>query len=251
MTQGQERAAGRVTSRGMLSILLAAWALAAEPTLQQRFITEVARRSLAGLRTDLDGPCLTPAEAGRRTIDWGPYGENTKKVMTEVALAMGITPTAMAGWPALPVDVSIPEVDELDKVPWEYAARCFPAPPALPPPTASPSWEADVDSAVVHAGSRRVLVRVHAKWCAADTQMDSEAWSDPAALAVIQRCFVPVAIDVTEKTEAEDAIVKRLGVSGIPAWVVVDSSSSPVAPPAFGCQSAATVISDLTALCPP
>lgn len=210
-------------------------ATASAESMQERFTREVARRTLAGLRKDLEGPCLAREEAGQRTIAWMPYGANTRRVMGEVAAELKIAPAEIAAWKPLGSNVAIPEIQELDQVPRDYAARCFMEPRPPPAPTGSPAWRSDLDAALREAESRRVLVRVRTRWSQADTSMDGEAWSDPAVLAVVDRCFVPVVIDVSDRGEAEMARTSSLGIEGVPAWVVLDAAARPVAPPTLGC----------------
>lgn len=168
-------------------------------------------------------------------------------MLAAVAAELGVTPAEMAGWQPLAADVRAPELEALDAAPFAYEARCFPAPPPIPPPAASPAWGTDLDAAL--SGGRRVLLRFHAAWSAADTHMDSEVWSDAGARAVIDRCFVPVAIDMSAPSAG--ALAKRFRVAGIPAWVVLTGDGQAVAPPVLGYVSASELEPALTGLCGP
>ncbi len=84
---------------------------------------------------------------------------------------------------------------------------------------ASIRWRNDTQKAVQEArgSGKPLLIEISTDWCHYCKKMDRETFSDHAIAEHISQCFVPLKLD----GDADQAIVKRLGVQSFPTMVVL------------------------------
>ena len=66
-----------------------------------------------------------------------------------------------------------------------------------------------------------MLIDFGAEWCAACKELDLHTWTDPVVAAEVARKFVPLKIDATDENDANDALLKKYGVPGLPTVLMV------------------------------
>lgn len=101
---------------------------------------------------------------------------------------------------------------------------CFSA--AATPETGGIRWWSDPDTALPAAKeSHKSLMFVFtADWCHFCHKLERETLGDPRVVATINRGFVPVKLDGDEYSE----VLKTLGISGLPAILLLDLKSKKV-----------------------
>jgi len=90
-------------------------------------------------------------------------------------------------------------------------------------PESTIQWHDSLDSAmsVAQAENRPILTVFGAGWCPPCRQMKREVWPDPKVSALVESSFVPLYVDVDDKSQAE--IVAGYQIRGIPAVLVLDA----------------------------
>ena len=71
------------------------------------------------------------------------------------------------------------------------------------------------------ASGKPMLIDFGAEWCAACKELDLHTWTDPVVAQEVAQKFVPLKIDATEENDANDAILKKYGVPGLPTVLMV------------------------------
>jgi thiol:disulfide interchange protein DsbD len=71
------------------------------------------------------------------------------------------------------------------------------------------------------ATGKPLLIDFGAEWCAACKELDVHTWTDPVVAEEVARKFVPLKIDATEESEANDAILKKYAVPGLPTVLML------------------------------
>ncbi len=122
------------------------------------------------------------------------------------------------GW-AASEDVAAPVDDERGDVP-ESGAR----------PVRSGLWLNDEARALAEAKrtSRALLVDFSAEWCVPCMRLQADTLSDEAVQAAIGADFVPLRIDVSEESRAGREQLRRYGIHGLPAILVIDAQGHEV-----------------------
>lgn len=64
-----------------------------------------------------------------------------------------------------------------------------------------------------------VMIDFGAKWCAPCEEMNSRTFSDEGVRKAIAADFIPVQVDVTESTDADEQIQKRYEAMTLPAII--------------------------------
>ena len=84
-------------------------------------------------------------------------------------------------------------------------------------------WLHDETAAVQQsrASGKPMLIDFGAEWCAACKELDLHTWTDPVVAAEVSQKFVPLKIDATDDNEANDALLKKYGVPGLPTVLMV------------------------------
>lgn len=84
-------------------------------------------------------------------------------------------------------------------------------------------WFSDLDKGVARAKELKkpLVIEFTADWCHYCKKMDRETMSDPKVKAEIKGCFVAVRLDADQHA----SILQELGISGIPATLLVDTQS--------------------------
>ena len=72
-----------------------------------------------------------------------------------------------------------------------------------------------------------LLVDFGAEWCAACKELDLHTWTDPVVAQEVVEKFVPLKIDATEENEANDALMKKYGVVGLPQVLMMPCKDKP------------------------
>ena len=71
------------------------------------------------------------------------------------------------------------------------------------------------------ATGKPLLIDFGAEWCAACKELDLHTWTDPVVAQEVSQKFVPLKIDATDETDANDALLKKYGVPGLPTVLMV------------------------------
>ena len=90
-------------------------------------------------------------------------------------------------------------------------------------------WIRDEKTAVNQALSsgKPLLVDFGAEWCAACKELDLHTWTDPVVAKEVTDRFVPLKIDATEESEANDALMKKYNVVGLPQVLMMPCKDKP------------------------
>jgi hypothetical protein len=70
---------------------------------------------------------------------------------------------------------------------------------------------------------RALLVDFSAEWCVPCMQLQTDTFSDEAVQTAIVGEYVPLRIDVTEESRANREQLRRYGIHGLPAVVLIDA----------------------------
>jgi thiol:disulfide interchange protein DsbD len=91
------------------------------------------------------------------------------------------------------------------------------------------NWLRDEQMAVNQArtSGKPLLVDFGAEWCAACKELDLHTWTDPVVAQEVSDKFVPLKIDATEESEANDLLMKKYGVVGLPQVLMVNCKDKP------------------------
>lgn len=200
-----------------------------------------------GFRGELKGGCVTLPVLVARLQEWGPEGDKGHDAVTRVLTERGLDAGALGTWIAR-------HPGEVDTGPtrWEPFAKSFRAysrrcglgaaggdPEAelkglldmaetitsdLLPAVARIEWTPRLYEAIADAPGldRRVLVWINADWAAPGTAMNATTWSDPRVTELVQRCYVPVLLDLTTHDEGAQQFTVKAGVEVPPAYLVID-----------------------------
>jgi len=71
------------------------------------------------------------------------------------------------------------------------------------------------------ATGKPMLIDFGAEWCAACKELDQYTWTDPAVAEEVSQKFVPLKIDATEESDANNQLMEKYGVQGLPAVLMV------------------------------
>jgi thiol:disulfide interchange protein DsbD len=71
------------------------------------------------------------------------------------------------------------------------------------------------------ATGKPLLIDFGAEWCVACKELDVHTWTDPVVADEVARKFVPLKIDATEENEANDALLEKYGVPGLPTVLML------------------------------
>src|SRR5258708_792019 len=66
-----------------------------------------------------------------------------------------------------------------------------------------------------------MLIDFGAEWCAACKELDLHTWTDPTVAQEVSQKFVPLKIDATDENDANDALLKKYSVPGLPTVLMV------------------------------
>ncbi len=100
--------------------------------------------------------------------------------------------------------------------------------PLLPPAPAGAAkgeetWRTDLERGLEEAAGRNlpVLLDFRADWCVACVELEKETWTDPRVKALLGK-VVPVRLDMTRNTAADETLQKRYGVKGLPTVILLE-----------------------------
>lgn len=89
------------------------------------------------------------------------------------------------------------------------------------PPQAADTiiWHHDYKQGAAQAAQehKHLLVDVWASWCTACLEADKTLWTDPAVIKAIQEGYIAVKLDASRPSPANDALLNRWGVVGLPS----------------------------------
>ena len=71
------------------------------------------------------------------------------------------------------------------------------------------------------ATGKPMLIDFGADWCAACKELDLHTWTDPVVAQEVAQKFVPLRIDATYETDANEKLMKKYGVPGLPTVLMV------------------------------
>jgi thiol:disulfide interchange protein DsbD len=85
------------------------------------------------------------------------------------------------------------------------------------------NWLKDETTAYAEAqkAGRPILVDGWADWCIACKEMDKTTFQDPEVISLLQDGWVVVKLDMTQQTEADEALAQKYGMIGLPTLVLV------------------------------
>lgn len=200
-----------------------------------------------GFRGELKGACVSLPVLVARLQEWGPEGEKGQDAVNAVLAERGLDAAALGAWIAR-------HPGEVDTGParWEPFAKAFRAqarrcgldaaggdPEAelqslltmaegittdLLPAVTRIQWTPRLYEAIADAPGldRRVLVWINADWAAPGTAMNATTWSDPRVTELVERCYVPVLLDLTTHDAGAQEYRVKVGVEVPPAYLVLD-----------------------------
>jgi thiol:disulfide interchange protein DsbD len=85
------------------------------------------------------------------------------------------------------------------------------------------SWLKEETSAYAEAqkSGRPILIDGWADWCIACKEMDKTTFQDPEVISLLQDEWVVAKLDMTQQTEADEALAQKYGMVGLPTLVLV------------------------------
>jgi thiol:disulfide interchange protein DsbD len=88
-------------------------------------------------------------------------------------------------------------------------------------------WRSDADAGLAEAKVQKkpVLLDFRADWCVACLELERNTWPDPGVESLLATT-IPVRMDMTRKTDANDALQRRFGVLGLPTVILVAPSGA-------------------------
>jgi thiol:disulfide interchange protein DsbD len=87
------------------------------------------------------------------------------------------------------------------------------------------SAELDAAIAVAQKAGRRVVLDFKADWCAPCKQMEQETFADPGVRKALKD-YVLLRVDITEIDDADETLLNRFSVAGLPVMVFYDARGS-------------------------
>lgn len=92
-------------------------------------------------------------------------------------------------------------------------------------------WRADMPTAIAEAERERrpLLLFFTASWCEPCRMVRERVLPLPRVDEVVHGRFVPVLVDVTKPTAADDRLMKDVKIEGIPTFAVVRPDMRPIA----------------------
>lgn len=93
------------------------------------------------------------------------------------------------------------------------------------------SWRIDLPTAIAEAerARRPLLLFFTASWCEPCRMVRERVLPLPRVHEVVHGRFVPVVIDVTKATAADDRLMKDMKIEGIPTFAVIRPDTRPIA----------------------
>lgn len=93
------------------------------------------------------------------------------------------------------------------------------------------TWRSDYDAALAEAERRGqpVLLKFTADWCPPCQWMNRHVYSERRVARAIERRFMPVEVDLTERGRQERAFASKWGVRGIPTLIMLDREGESIA----------------------
>ncbi len=99
--------------------------------------------------------------------------------------------------------------------------------PLLPSSAAAPvpggvAWQSSLEAGLAAAKSqgRPALVDMRADWCVACVELEKETWPAPPVQTWLGT-VVPIRLDMTKNTEADQAVMRTYGVRGLPTVLLI------------------------------
>lgn len=91
-------------------------------------------------------------------------------------------------------------------------------------------WEASLDAglAAAKAQGKPALLDLRADWCVACVELEKKTWPD-AGVQKWLGTVVPVRLDMTKNTDADQAVMQRYGVKGLPTVLLVSPEGNVLA----------------------
>jgi thiol:disulfide interchange protein DsbD len=86
-------------------------------------------------------------------------------------------------------------------------------------------WGAEAGFAAAAGSGKPVMMDFWALWCAACNELDHKSYSQPQVLALAKK-FTSIKMDMTEKSDENQAIQKKYGVVGMPTVIFFDSEGN-------------------------
>lgn len=92
-----------------------------------------------------------------------------------------------------------------------------------PMPPDQIGWRSDLQAASLESQSRRqpMLLYFSASWCPPCKIMKRHTFTDPAIIALLREQWVPVLIDVTNPSPADETLARLHAVEYLPTLIVV------------------------------
>ncbi|MEW9898187.1 protein-disulfide reductase DsbD [Chitinivorax sp. PXF-14] len=127
--------------------------------------------------------------------------------------------------------------------------RSFTLSASTSPQPAAPAFrriqsEAELDAALQAAAGKPVLLDFYADWCVSCKEMERFTFSDPSVQAKMRQ-IVLLQADVTDNTDAHQALLKRFGLFGPPGIIFFGRDQQPHADKVVGYQSADVFLTTL------
>ncbi len=113
-------------------------------------------------------------------------------------------------------------------------------------PTDSLYWQKDETAAyaMAKASNKPILIDAWAEWCDACKKMDATTFEDPAVIAELKSNWILLKLDLTEGSDANDALQDKYGLQSLPTVTMVPPSGDLSAKdPIMGYTPATTLLS--------
>jgi thiol:disulfide interchange protein len=90
------------------------------------------------------------------------------------------------------------------------------------------AWLHDEHMAIAESlrSGKPLLIDFRAEWCAACKMMDRHTWADTSVQREIAMHFVPLSLDLTTETDANQELARKYDIAGLPTIVLVSCSQS-------------------------
>ncbi len=138
----------------------------------------------------------------------------------------GIRKERVSGWPSKWVIAAL--IGGVVLLQWSSLKELYYSAAGIEAPESPIAWEHELDAALASAKAqqRPVLLVFGASWCPPCKKMKRDVWPDPEVAQLVESNFVPLYVDVDERSQAN--VSARYRVSSIPAVFILDAEGTEI-----------------------